>query len=59
MTFQLMRQSIVMTTNVTVWHIDEFSYSLLDGSSIGQFYTGDSYIVRWMYTITITGVLTR
>lgn len=50
-----MRQFVVETTNVTVWHIDEFSYSLLSDSSIGQFYTGDSYIVRWMYTVTITG----
>ncbi|XP_057338626.1 supervillin isoform X6 [Microplitis mediator] len=49
------RQYLVMTTNVTVWHIDEYSYSQLNDSSVGQFFTGDSYIVRWMYTITVTG----
>ncbi|XP_034940979.1 supervillin-like isoform X2 [Chelonus insularis] len=49
------RQYIVATTDVTVWHINEYSYTKLDKNSIGQFFTGDSYIVRWMYTITVTG----
>ncbi|CAD6226854.1 GSCOCG00005946001-RA-CDS [Cotesia congregata] len=49
------RQYLVTTTNVTVWNVDEYSYSQLDDSSVGQFFTGDSYIVRWMYRITITG----
>ncbi|XP_033229897.1 supervillin-like isoform X2 [Belonocnema kinseyi] len=52
---ETLRQYIVSTINVTVWHIDEFSYTLLDESSVGQFYSGDSYIVRWMYTVTVTG----
>lgn len=50
-----MKQSIVTTTGVKVWHIDEFSHTLLDDSSVGQFYSGDSYIVHWMYSVTITG----
>lgn len=54
---QLMKQYVVTTTNVEVWHIDEFSHTLLDSSSIGQFYSGDSYIVHWMYSVTITGRL--
>nr|XP_012149417.1 PREDICTED: supervillin isoform X3 [Megachile rotundata] len=52
---ELMKQYVVTTTGVKVWHIDEFSHTLLDDSSIGQFYSGDSYIVRWMYSVTITG----
>ncbi|CAK9816931.1 SVIL [Anthophora plagiata] len=52
---ELMKQTIVTTTGVQVWHIDEFSHTLLDDSSVGQFYSGDSYIVHWKYSITITG----
>ncbi|XP_076662287.1 supervillin isoform X1 [Halictus rubicundus] len=52
---ELMKQYVVTTTSVKVWHIDEFSHTLLDDSSIGQFYSGDSYIVHWMYSVTITG----
>lgn len=52
---ELSRQFVVATTNVTVWHIDEYTSSQLSENSKGQFYTGDSYIVRWLYTITVTG----
>ncbi|XP_031843852.1 supervillin isoform X2 [Nomia melanderi] len=52
---EMMKQYVVMTTSVEVWHIDEFSHTLLDDTSIGQFYSGDSYIVHWMYSVTITG----
>lgn len=53
--FQLKKEYVVATTSVMVWHIDEFSHTLLDKSSIGQFYSGDSYIVQWIYSVTITG----
>ncbi|KAI4497986.1 hypothetical protein M0802_006810 [Mischocyttarus mexicanus] len=52
---ELMKQCTVETTSINVWHIDEFSHTLLDNLSNGQFYTGDSYIIRWMYSVTITG----
>ncbi|XP_076639172.1 supervillin [Colletes latitarsis] len=52
---ELMKQYVVTTTNVKVWHIDEFSHTLLNDSSVGQFYSGDSYIIYWMYSVTITG----
>ncbi|KMQ92654.1 supervillin-like isoform x1 protein, partial [Lasius niger] len=52
---ELKKEYVVATTSVMVWHIDEFSHALLDKSSIGQFYSGDSYIVQWMYSVTITG----
>ncbi|XP_039308928.1 uncharacterized protein LOC105192922 isoform X2 [Solenopsis invicta] len=51
----LKKEYVVATTSVMVWHIDEFSHTLLNGSSIGQFYSGDSYIVQWTYSVTITG----
>ncbi|XP_063981805.1 supervillin [Diachasmimorpha longicaudata] len=49
------RQYLVTTTDVTVWHINEHSYSQMDDTSAGQFYSGESYIIRWMYLITVTG----
>ncbi|KAF7991845.1 hypothetical protein HCN44_010646 [Aphidius gifuensis] len=50
------RQYIVSTSDITIWHIEENSYTLLnDKNSFGQFFSGDSYIVRWMYTIIVTG----
>ncbi|KAK2589098.1 hypothetical protein KPH14_001925 [Odynerus spinipes] len=52
---ELMKQYTVDTTSITTWHIDEFSHTLLDDFSNGQFYTGDSYIIRWMYSVTISG----
>lgn len=50
-----MKQFIITTTGLKVWHIDEFSHSLLDDLSVGQFYSADSYIVHWMYSVTVTG----
>ncbi|XP_050475710.1 supervillin isoform X2 [Bombus huntii] len=50
-----MKQFIVTTMGIKVWHIDEFSHSLLDDSSVGQFHSADSYIVYWMYSVTVTG----
>ncbi|KAF3420188.1 hypothetical protein E2986_05710 [Frieseomelitta varia] len=52
---ELMKQFIITTMGLKVWHIDEFSHSLLDDSSVGQFYSADSYIVHWMYSVTVTG----
>ncbi|XP_015120666.1 supervillin [Diachasma alloeum] len=49
------REYLVTTREVTVWHIDEHSYSKLEAASAGQFFSGDSYIIRWMYLITVTG----
>ncbi|XP_067207104.1 supervillin-like isoform X2 [Linepithema humile] len=52
---ELRKEYVIATTCVMVWYIDEFSHTRLDGSSIGQFYSGDSYIVQWTYSVTITG----
>jgi len=42
---------------VSVWHILEYEYTELPESSVGHFHSGDSYVVRWLYTITVTGEL--
>jgi len=38
-----------------VWHIDEFEYYELPEASTGQFHEGDSYVVRWNYSVTVSG----
>jgi supervillin len=45
----------VTTLGVSVWHILEYEHTELPESSVGQFHRGDSYVVRWLYTITVTG----
>ncbi|XP_068083498.1 supervillin [Anabrus simplex] len=49
------RHSEITTLGVTVWHILEYEHTLLPQASVGQFHAGDSYVVRWQYSITITG----
>ncbi|XP_075225923.1 uncharacterized protein LOC142327040 [Lycorma delicatula] len=45
----------VTTQSVKVWHIEEFSSTELPEDSRGQFYSDDSYVVRWSYNLTVTG----
>ncbi|XP_021928560.1 uncharacterized protein LOC110834074 isoform X3 [Zootermopsis nevadensis] len=45
----------ITTLGVSVWHILEYEHTQLPESSVGQFHSGDSYVVRWLYTITVTG----
>lgn len=40
-----------------VWHITEYEHRALPESSYGQFHSGDTYVVRWLYTVTQTGRL--
>ena len=49
------RCSEISTREVTVWHINEYEYSEVPSKSVGQFHEEDSYVIRWHYTITITG----
>lgn len=44
----------IQTTGVKVWHIKEYEYSELPESSFGQFHSGDNYVVRWAYRVTVT-----
>lgn len=49
------RHHDIATLGVTVWHIQEYEYDQLGKESVGQFFSGDSYVIRWQYRITITG----
>lgn len=52
---ELNRVHEISTLGITVWHIEEYDHEQLRKESTGQFYSGDSYVVRWQYRITITG----
>uniref|UniRef100_A0A1B6HJL8 HP domain-containing protein n=1 Tax=Homalodisca liturata TaxID=320908 RepID=A0A1B6HJL8_9HEMI len=45
----------VSTLSVTVWHVQEFDSTELDSASLGQLFSGDSYVIRWCYSVTVTG----
>ncbi|XP_018913821.2 supervillin isoform X1 [Bemisia tabaci] len=49
------RYFAIKTTNVSMWRIEEFEGAKLEDSSVGQFYSGDSYIIQWLYTVSVTG----
>ncbi|KAK6630980.1 hypothetical protein RUM44_003152 [Polyplax serrata] len=49
------RCSEITTQEVIVWHISEYEHTEIPATSVGQFHMGDSYVVRWHYTVTITG----
>ncbi|XP_050421245.1 supervillin isoform X2 [Adelges cooleyi] len=50
-----LREFVVNTVSVTVWHVQEFDSTELEKKSIGQFHSGDSYIIRWIYNVSIQG----
>ncbi|XP_049958498.1 supervillin [Schistocerca serialis cubense] len=52
---EMRRHYEITTLGVTVWHIQEYEHSELPRSSLGQFHMGDSYVIRWQYSITVTG----
>ncbi|XP_044756067.1 supervillin-like isoform X2 [Coccinella septempunctata] len=43
------------TSQITMWRVMENTYELLPEDSLGQFYDGDSYIVKWKFRITVKG----
>ncbi|XP_064421481.1 supervillin isoform X3 [Latimeria chalumnae] len=46
------RPAEIQTTGVDVWHIQEFEYSEMQRESIGQFHEGDTYVIKWKYTVS-------
>lgn len=44
------------TLAVDTWHVQEFDDSEVPVESTGQLYEGDSYVVRWTYTISTVGL---
>lgn len=43
------------TVEVIAWRILESTYEEMDKISLGQFYSGESYIIRWRFRMTVRG----
>ncbi|XP_059054071.1 uncharacterized protein LOC131848282 isoform X2 [Achroia grisella] len=51
-----MRHYDIKTKSVCKWVIQEYDYQKVENDTeIGEFFSGDSYIIRWEYQITVTG----
>nr|XP_026499277.1 uncharacterized protein LOC113403058 isoform X2 [Vanessa tameamea] len=51
-----MRHYDIKTKSVCKWVIQEYDYQKVENEDeIGEFFSGDSYIIRWEYQITVTG----
>ncbi|XP_076154122.1 supervillin [Alosa pseudoharengus] len=46
------RQAELATVGVDAWHIREFDDFEIPQESVGQLHEGDTYVIRWKYTIT-------
>ncbi|KAL0984456.1 hypothetical protein UPYG_G00141790 [Umbra pygmaea] len=46
------RQAELATVAVDAWHIREFEEEELPPASLGQLHEGDTYVIRWKYSIT-------
>lgn len=49
------RQAELATVSVDAWHIKEHGEEELPQKSLGQLHEGDTYIIRWTYSITTLG----
>lgn len=45
----------IETRGVQIWHVQEFGTEKVCEESWGQFHSGDTYVVRWHYTVIQTG----
>uniref|UniRef100_A0A6M2DJ20 Putative actin regulatory gelsolin/villin family n=1 Tax=Xenopsylla cheopis TaxID=163159 RepID=A0A6M2DJ20_XENCH len=52
---ELSKRCEITTVKVTMWRVQEYKSSELDESKIGHFYSGDGYVVRWQYLVSVTG----
>ncbi|CAG4946890.1 unnamed protein product [Parnassius apollo] len=51
-----MRHYDIKTKSVCKWLIQEYDYQKVENDSeVGEFFSGDSYIIRWEYQVTVTG----
>ncbi|XP_032442572.1 supervillin isoform X1 [Xiphophorus hellerii] len=46
-------QMELRTVSVDTWHVQEFDDSEIQVESTGQLHEGDSYVIRWTYSITV------
>lgn len=51
------RRAELATVAVDAWHIREHGEEELPPNSLGQLHQGDTYIIRWTYSITTLGKL--
>lgn len=49
-----MRHYDILTQSVAKWQVAEANFSVVPEASYAHFYSADSYIVRWMYQISVT-----
>ena len=49
------RQMEVKTVAVDMWHVQEFDDSEVPVECTGQLHEGDSYVIRWTYSINTVG----
>lgn len=49
------RQMELKTMSVDTWHVQEFDDSEIPMESSGQLHEGDSYVIRWTYSISRFG----
>merc|ERR1719245_2716162 len=53
------RQYEIDTLDLQVWHVssdvDKEGVVLLDEKEVGEFYSEDTYVVRWKYKVSLTG----
>lgn len=49
------RQAELATVAVDTWHIREFEEEELVAASLGQLHEGDTYVIRWKYSVTTVG----
>ncbi|KPP70012.1 hypothetical protein Z043_111190, partial [Scleropages formosus] len=50
------RQAELATIAVDAWHICEFDDYEIPRESIGQLHEGDTYVIRWKYSLTTVGM---
>lgn len=49
------RQAELATLAVDAWHIREFDDFEIPPESVGQLHEGDTYVIRWKYSVTNVG----
>lgn len=49
-----MRHFDIHTKNISKWKINEYSFEDIKIDSYGHFYSAESYIIRWIYQISVT-----
>ena len=43
----------VRSVTISKWHVKEFDSVLIDEVNNGLFYSGEGYVIRWGYVITV------